>query len=134
MQPILILCMVCSGCLFSVWPLVANRSGLDPWKVGVLFEFFALVAVMIFSVPNIRTFSAPKWHYVAIGGILAGLGVVFMSIAIGRAKPEYMARLFTISLIFEVIGAASYHFWLNGFNPQIAIGFLMAVGSVLLIK
>lgn len=128
---------VIAGLLFGAWPFFMNRSGLSG---NLAAAFFAIVTISVIMpatlYSNGLTIPAANWTMVSIAGIIGGIGILLFNGMLTEASAKAVGDLFVITLVMQIVVAATYQVIVNGGVPVEKIfGYAAAaVAAYLLLK
>lgn len=120
---------ILAGMFFVMWPLLMNRSGLNPGAASGVLAFFSLVVILPFALYDVRGMIwPPLWYLGAVGGVCAALGTLVFSGVLSKVSKQDVGSFFVLVLVTQIVVGAAYQTYVSGgLTISKAIGFIGAI-------
>ncbi len=125
---------VLSGIAFGIWPLLANRSGMQGNPQSLCVLAIGLVLNAPFALKQGISFQGANLNFLVRAGLLMGAGMIFFNDMLAIVSKERVAQMFLIVLVVQAAAAAVWAFVSDGsIGLKKVLGIAMAIAAAFLL-
>lgn len=118
-----------AGLIFAMWPLLMNRSGLNPNVASAIFAASSFIIVLPLALYSLTdTDWNTRWYFGVAAGVFGALGLLVFNGILSKSTPKDIGALFALVLVTQIVVAAAYQVYMSGgLTLSKAIGFVGAI-------